>query len=369
MNTATQSAEQTIRRPVEGKGLYDKLSTNVVWAKIFRWEFWPFSVFYFPVMFYWLWLSIRARSFFFFTASNPTIEFGGMLGESKDKIFDLIPDQYIPKTYRLEPDVDPDSFMDRLTIEGLDFPFILKPDIGERGWMVELIKGESELIDYLERIEVAFLVQEYVPYDVELGVFYYRYPNCDHGTVSSIVMKEMLGVVGDGKNDIERLMSKDVRAKMHIENLRRKNPQLLAEVPALGERVELNSIGNHCLGTTFLNGNHHINEKLIKVFDNISSQIDGFYFGRYDLRCRSIADLCEGNHFKILELNGAGAEPAHIYHPGFSLIQAYKDIIHHLKVLCDISMLNKQRGVSFYSFRKGLEEISKIRKYNQQKVS
>lgn len=369
MNIAVESSNKVREQSAQGETLYGKLSTSVVWAKISRWEFWPFSVFYFPVMFYWAWLSLRARSFFFFTASNPTIEFGGMLGESKDKIFKLIPNQYIPKTYLLDCAVDQASFLERLQIEGLDFPFILKPDIGERGWMVELIKDQEELSDYLARIKVDFLVQEYVPYEVELGVFYYRYPNCDHGTVSSIVLKDMLSVIGDGRRNIEALMDDDVRAKMHIENLKRKNPELLAEVPSRGEKVELNSIGNHCLGTTFLNGNHLINDRLIQLFDKVSNQIDGFYFGRYDLRCKSIEDLYNGKHFKILELNGAGAEPAHIYHPGFSLIQAYKDIIHHLKVLADISILNRKKGNPYYSFQEGIKEIIKIKKYNQQKVS
>lgn len=368
MNIAVETKSQIQEQPTKRKTLFDKLRTSVVWAKIFRWEFWPFSVFYFPVLFYWAWLSLKARSFFFFTASNPTIEFGGMLGESKDKIFKLIPDPYIPKTYKLNAAVDLESFLERLKMEGLDYPFILKPDIGERGWMVELIKNEDELNEYLDRIQVAFLVQEYVSYELELGVFYYRYPNCDHGTVSSIVMKDMLSVTGDGIRTVADLMTDDARAKMHLDHLRMKEPDLLKQTPKRGEKVELNPIGNHSRGTTFLNGNHLIDSRLIKVFDQISKQIDGFYFGRYDLRCRSVKDLYHGKHFKILELNGAGAEPAHIYQPGFSLIQAYKDIIHHLKVLVDISILNKKSGIPYYSFSQGLKEIMKIRKYNQQKI-
>ncbi|WP_422360411.1 hypothetical protein [Reichenbachiella sp.] len=369
MNIAFETESQVEEQSAQRKTSYERLKSSVVWAKISRWEFWPFSVFYFPVMFYWAWLSLKTRSFFFFTASNPTIEFGGMLGESKEKIFNLIPDQYIPKTYKLNADVDLESFLERLRMESLDYPFILKPDIGERGWMVELIKNEKDLTDYLGRIQVDFLVQEYVTYDVELGVFYYRYPNCDRGTVSSIVMKEMLSVTGDGIRSVVDLMTDDARAKMHLPHLKSKEQDLLMQIPKRGERVELNPIGNHSRGTTFLNGNHLIDPRLIKVFDKVSAQIDGFYFGRYDLRCRSVGDLYNGEHFKILELNGAGAEPAHIYQPGFSLIQAYKDIIHHLKVLADISMLNKKNGIPYYRFGRGLKEIMKIRKYNQQKVS
>lgn len=352
----------------EGKtSLYHKLSTSVVWAKLTRWEFWPFSVFYFPVVFYWMWISLRARSFFFFTASNPGIEFGGMLGESKDKIYKEMDPVTIPKTFKLTPGLKVEYVASILQEEKISYPFILKPDIGERGWMVELIKNEDDLSHYLDQIKVDFLVQEYVPYPIELGVFYYRYPDRDRGTVSSIVMKEMLSVSGDGHSTVQELALRDVRAKMHLETLQDTKPEVLSYIPHFNEKVELVSIGNHCRGTTFLNGNHLINEKLIKLLDNISADIKGFYFGRFDLRCATMEDLYEGKNFKILELNGAGSEPAHIYHPGFSLLQAYKDIIHHLRVLADISIMNHRRGVPYMTFREGIREVLRIRKYNKDK--
>lgn len=351
----------------ESLSLYDKLSTNVFWARLTRWEFWPFSFFYFPIAFYWVWLCLRTRSLFFFTASNPSIEFGGMLGESKDKIYKNIPDQFIPKTYKLEASINKSDFLEKLETEDIQFPFILKPDIGERGWMVALIKNQQQLDTYLEQIEVDFLVQEYIPYPTELGIFFYKYPDRAKGTISSIVMKDMLNVKGDGKSTVRTLVENDVRAKMQLEKMEAAENELLDYVPLFNETVELEPIGNHSRGTTFLNGNHLINKKLVDVFNEVSDQVDGFYFGRYDLRCTNIEDLYEGKNFKIIELNGAGSEPAHIYHPGFPLIQAYKDIIHHLKVLADISIINRKDGISYYSFKEGLKEVLKIRKYNKAK--
>ncbi|MEQ6121772.1 hypothetical protein [Reichenbachiella sp. MALMAid0571] len=347
--------------------LYEKLSTSIFWTKLTNWEFWPFALFYFPVMFYWTWLVIKTRSFFFFTASNPGIEFGGMLGESKEKIYNSINSKFIPKTYKVTPDMDQKTFREKLQKENISFPFILKPDVGERGWMVELIKNKTDLDRYLNKIQVDFLVQEYVHFPVELGIFYYRFPNRENGTVSSIVMKEMLNVTGDGNSTVRELVLQDVRAKMHLHTLEASNLDILEYIPLYNEEVELVSIGNHCRGTTFLNGNHLINSKLISVIDKISKGIDGFYFGRFDLRCASIEDLYEGKNFKIVELNGAGSEPAHIYHPGFPLSQAYTDIIHHLKVLAEISMLNHKKGHPYMSFSNGMKEVFKIRAYNKQK--
>ena len=243
------------RQPQEAKSqsyLYEKLSTSVIWAKLTRWEFWPFSIFYFPVLFYWTWLVLKTRSLFFFTSSNPGIEFGGMLGESKDKIYKDINPTYIPKTYKLDPNISSKEFAQRLKQESLSFPFILKPDIGERGWMVELIKNQEDLEEYLNKIQVEFLVQEYVSFPIELGVFYYRYPSRENGTVSSIVMKEMLKVTGDGQSTVRQLVLEDVRAKMHLDTLENTNFEILNYVPHYNEQVELVSIGNHCRERHFL---------------------------------------------------------------------------------------------------------------------
>ncbi|HEX3383980.1 MAG TPA: hypothetical protein VHS53_02270, partial [Mucilaginibacter sp.] len=66
--------------------------------RLFNWEYWPFIAIYSPILFYWLWLCLRSRSFFFFSAANPLIENGGFAGESKKRIYDLIPQQYYPRT-------------------------------------------------------------------------------------------------------------------------------------------------------------------------------------------------------------------------------------------------------------------------------
>ena len=85
-------------------------------------------VFYSPVNFYFIWLAIKARSFFFFTASNPTIDFGGMLGGKKSEIFDLIPQEYYPKTILLNACSDQDLLK---TGSAMGYPLIAKPDIGD----------------------------------------------------------------------------------------------------------------------------------------------------------------------------------------------------------------------------------------------
>jgi len=140
-------------------------------TRLTNWEYWPFSLIYFPVSFYWIWLIIKARSLFFFTASNPSIEFGGMLGESKFDIFKIINPSLQPKTIFSPPDRPYEHILATLRSTEMDFPLIAKPDVGERGWMVEKINNELELKKYLENTKVNLLLQEYIDLPVELDVF------------------------------------------------------------------------------------------------------------------------------------------------------------------------------------------------------
>lgn len=319
------------------------------------WEYWPFALVYLPVFAYWLWLSLRARSLFFFSASNPSIETGGLLGESKIDILDRISDEFKPKTLFVPALSHIDSVFAQVAEQGLTYPFIAKPNVGERGWRVEKIGHWEDLVNYAQRSPVDFLLQAYVDEPLELGVFYYRMPGQARGVVSSIVQKEFLTIRGDGHHCIEELIGQNERAILQLPALRKTDGHRFHEIPPAGQTITLVHIGNHSKGTKFLDASHLITPELTRVFDRISAGIDGFYFGRYDLRCRSVADLYAGRHIQILELNGAGAEPAHIYQPGFSLGEAYRVLFHHWRVLYDISRENHRRGVAYMTLREGID--------------
>ncbi len=329
--------------------------------KLRNWEYWPFSVIYLPVFFYYGWLILKAKSFFFFTASNPSIEFGGMLGEKKSDIFPLLPDKYIPITKLIKKGEGK-----RSTIEGrkIGYPLIAKPDVGERGAWVRKIDTENDLIAYTDSCPVDFLLQEFVDYPIELGVFFVRLPSKE-GYVTSIVRKEFLEVTGDGKSSVMELLSNSPRAVLTADFscalLKKEGDSILGK----NERLLIEPIGNHCKGTKFLSNQHEIDATLSKAINLLASQIPDFYFGRFDLKCKSIEDIKSLKNFKILELNGAGAEPGHIYQPGYSLIRAYKDICWHLSVLADISIQNHKRGVEYWSFKRGYKKWMQHRKHNQ----
>lgn len=325
---------------------WDRIWRSNFLIKLRSWEYWPFGIMQFPAILYYCWLSVRARSFFFFTASNPGIEMGGMFGESKADILNKIPAPVKAKTILIRANSSFDRLLEAMNDAGLDFPVIFKPDLGERGYRVSRIHTREEARVYQSTFRHDFLVQELVELPLEFGVFYKRLPSAAEGRVFSIVGKELLRVQGDGKRTLQQLILNYDRAKLQWPRLKQHHALQLHTVLAPGEWKTLNPIGNHCLGTTFLDFNHLISPALNKSFDEISKQISGFYYGRFDLRTASLEDLVNGN-VKIMELNGCGAEPAHIYQPGYPFWKAVVEMLRHWKSIFDIAIENRARGIPF----------------------
>ncbi len=338
---------------------------NRLITRLLHWEFWPWQVVYFPILLYGLWLSIKSHSLFFFFTVNPGIESGGMLTESKMEILKLIPEHLRPKTILCSYPSSLQDVLEKFESKKITFPVICKPDRGERGWMVEKISGKEELDVYINNIRTEFLIQEFINLPIEAGIFFCRFPDQDRGFVSSVVIKELLKVTGNGNSTIRELVQKSSRANLHLHTLEQRIPDQMNYVPLNNEEVELVPIGNHSRGTTFYNGNHLINDRLHKVMNDIGCNIKGFYYGRFDIRCLNEDNLYTGENIKILELNGAKSEPAHIYHPGYPLIKAYKDLFYHWEILYKIARINRKSGVKNPSFTEGRASWEKFLKYRR----
>jgi len=311
--------------------------------KYTQYEYWPWLLFYIPVLPYWLFLAAKNRSLAYFTSANPGIELGGFYGESKSDILNLIDKKYLPITIEVDR-ISFDCILNKMKDNDLDFPLIAKPDVGERGNDVVKINNIEELIQYNLKCKSKYIIQEYISYEYEFGILYSRLPNSNQGKVTSVTLKEFLSVVGDGTSTIKELMQKNTRARFQIARIQSLIGDEMDRVLAKGEKHIVEHIGNHCRGTRFIDNNYLINDKLNAVFDTISLPINGFYYGRFDLKVKSIADLYLGKHIKIMELNGASSEPGHIYDSSHTLFKAYKDLLSHWSRLSDVSMQNVKRG-------------------------
>jgi hypothetical protein len=334
--------------------------------KLLNWEYWSANAFYWPMFIYGPLLALRARHACFFTAANPGIKSGGLGVESKYETIIKIPDTYRPATVFIKAGTSFEQVLTAIKEADIDFPLIAKPDIGFRGLLVKKIKQEEALKEYLEKYDIDFLIQEYIDYPAEVGVLYYRLPDQESGCITSVTLKEFLHVTGDGSSTVLELVRENPRALLQEERIKKHYADLIDQVPAEGEKVSLGAVGNHCKGTRFINGNHLIDEQLIRTFDEIGRQIPGFNYGRYDIRCASFEALRQGKDFKILEVNGVCSEPTHIYDPDhISYFGALKAIIKHWSLVRKISSANHRLGVPYTSFSSIFRDVMHLKAYGK----
>lgn len=288
-----------------------------------------------PIWPVWVFYALRLIRPTWFTAVNPAMEDSGFMGESKYAIYKLIPKSLQPVTQFI-------SVRHPFSEPVFSYPFIVKPDIGGRGRKLKVINTIQELKEYHLNVGEDYLIQEIVHHPLEIGVFYVRMPQEAKGKVVSLVSKDFLSVRGDGMSSVRELMQKDVRARQQIHRLA--GVVDMDNVPFLGEEVVLESIGNHCRGTKFINENNRISPELNAVMDNIGKQIPGFYYGRFDIRVPSWKDLYAGKDISIIELNGLTADPAHIFDADISLAEIYKTQFRHVRWAYRIARENLKNG-------------------------
>ena len=323
--------------------------------KLTHWEYWPFDVVYIPMYFVWFYYAAKARSFFFFNAANPRIKNAGFLMESKKEIYDIIPAQFIPKTLFFKLGTNTDEILQTVAGSAISFPCIAKPDIGGKGRGVEKIYALADIAGYAEKIKMDFLVQEFIPYPEEVGIFYCRMPDEPDGFISGIVAKEFLIVKGDGTSTLTQLLEKDPRYHFQLSALQKIYGDGLNDVLEKDAVKNLVPYGNHARGAKFIDVSHWADAVFTKTWDTIFKQIPEFYFGRLDIMYSNVEDLKAGKNFSIVELNGAGSEPTHIYDPRHSLFFAWKEIARHFKLLCIISIKNHKRGFRYLTVKEGMQ--------------
>lgn len=324
--------------------------------KMTNWEYWPYQVVYLPVYFQYLFYAVKTRSFFYFNASNPTFKNGGFFLESKKEIYDLIPKAYYPKTILITSSEDINEITSKIKIENIQYPFIAKPNIGLRGTAVKKINTIEELEHYVQKAKFDILIQELIPYENEIGLFYVKLPN-QPGKITGIVAKEFMILTGNGKNTLRELIQQDLRYLFQLETLEEEYKEQLAIVLKPGETINLVPYGNHCRGTKFVDASFEITPEMTDNFNKICHQIEGFHFGRMDIMYHSFADLAQGKNFQIVEINGAISEPTHMYDPKHSLLFGWKELTRHFHYMYLISKHNKQNGANYLTFKEGVQEF------------
>ncbi len=320
---------------------------------ITNWEAWPFKLIYAPITPVWLWYIIRSGAVWFFTPSNPKLTFGGMEGEPKKEMYDLLPKDWYPTTFNVKPSQPIEEVIALIAQNGIEYPLIVKPEVGGQGVLFRKIDHVDELKHYHSKVPVEYIVQRMVTYPMEVSVFYIRHPLAEKGTVTGFLHKIPLQVTGDGKLTLEELIMLHPKGGKRLDELKNKHADNWNKIIPTGETYMLSYAANHNRGAHFVDLKDQIDDRLVALFDGLSKSINDFYYGRYDIMCNSVEDLKQGKNFSILEYNGCGAEPNHFYDTGYSLWGAYREILRHWKSLYQISKYNASLGIKPWPLMKG----------------
>ena len=318
------------------------------WRRWTRWEYWPMGLFYPPVVAWVLWLGLRRGGLTLFTASNPAIPGGGFIGESKHAILSALEASGAPvPPHRLLPiEWSLAQRLERVECfraeAGLGWPLVLKPDAGQRGAGLFILRSDAALREALASARVDYIVQAYASGE-EFGVFYARRPDEPRGRIISLTEKRFTRVVGDGVSPLGDLILRDPRAVCMAPRFERALAARLWDVPEAGQAVPLVEIGTHSRGAEFRDGGALVTPALETAIDRISQAFEGFYFGRYDLRAASAEALGAG-HFSIVELNGVSAESTHVYDARYSVLDAWRTLFVQWRLAFEIGAANRDRG-------------------------
>lgn len=316
-------------------------------------ELWPPTLFYLPVGIYWAWLSLRHGSLGLPTAANPAIEAGGLCGESKVSILDQLGPEGRAAAARYASVIAEGAGARALAAAqaaiasvGLGFPLVAKPDIGCKGTGVQVLRRPADLAAYLAAFPLGARVifQELIDEEGEAGIFYVRHPEGGRGRIVSVTLKYFPRVTGDGRSTLAELIQADRRAArlsaLYLARHAAHRDRVLGE----GETFRLVFVGNHCKGAVFKDGGALLTPQMELAFDRIARELPDFHFGRFDVRFRSLADLRRGTGFRIIEVNGAGSEPTHIWDRDMTLGAAYRTLFQNFRVLFEIAAANRARG-------------------------
>lgn len=334
-----------------------------------HWQTWDYRIKLIPLLPVWFWHCLRARSLWFFTPANPTLTFGGFEGEGKREMYEQLPPGTYPKSCYISPNESALVVTQLVQAEFGGFPVAAKPDVGMMGLLFRILRSPDELRQYHAQVGVDYIVQELITYPIEVSVFYYRLPGAARGTITGFVRKDELAVVGDGRLTVRALIDAYAPVRFRRDEFYGKHANRLTDVLPTGAVYPLSHALNQTRGGQLVNLAHEIDDQLLALFDQLSHATGPFYFGRYDIKCASVADLKAGRNYSILEFNGAGAAPHHVYSVGaerrYSLWQAWGIVLHHWAVLARIAGENHGRGVPYWSFRRGWQQLKQAQVHLQ----
>lgn len=304
-----------------------------------------------PMVAQWVWLACRYGAVALPASANPAITAGGLVGEGKSEYFGIM--GQLARSFTADFAVFENGGEESLGAAeaamgeaGIAYPVIAKPDIGWCGYGVRLVRNPEELKAYLHRYprEEKIILQRFIAYEGEAGLYYVRHPGAPRGQVVGILLRAFPRVVGDGQRTVGELIAAHPRAK-------RLGSDRLSEpccdpsyVPAPEEIVRVSITGSTRVGGCYSDATSLITPELEEAIDRIARDMTELHVARFDVRYESLGKLSLGQDFKIIEVNGAGSEAVHAWDPRYSLAECYRIVFQKQRLIFSIGAAMRRRG-------------------------
>lgn len=310
-----------------------------------------------------LFWGIRLRNLNFFSAVNPKMINGGLFNYSKFGALLDFKDENIPKSILSKPKHCILTLLEAARQKEISFPFILKPDIGERGRGVKLISNQLEAENYLIAFRnESIILQEFIPKDEEYGIFIIKNPKSGSLKIPSITQKIPLQVIGNGGQTVYQLAQRHPRAKRYLQEIPK---EMMQSIPEPNCILRLSVKGNHCKGATFLDRSELITPEVTAAFEKICHPFHGFFYGRLDVKVDTSADLSIPSKVSIMEVNGTNSEPIHLYSSENSYFRSFSILADFFSEMAQIARFNLQSihpKPTFSDLKRSFKSYRRIKK-------
>ena len=337
-----------------------------------RFEFWPNWAVYGPLLPWFAWQSLRFGGARTLTATNPCWPDGGAVGESKLEglgafdaeftapAFRVIPAQISEKALPNFTDALIENALAQLATQpwtGADFshpsessttpwprPVIVKPDSGQRGIAVKLVRDANAFRAVFRASHAPLLVQRYEDGSCEVGLFVMRAEG-ERARLFAICEKRFPFAVGDGRASLREIIMRDRRLRLQERVFLTRLGDEADRIPAEGERIRLANAGNHAQGCLFVDGERLRTPALEAWVKRACESARGFHYGRLDVRFADESACMRGEGGVILEANGILSEATNMYDPSFGALRAWGIMRGHWREAFRIGAKNRARGV------------------------
>ncbi len=303
-----------------------------------------------PMVVQWIWLGARYRSVTLPSSANPRITAGGLVGEGKLEYFRIMGPlaRAATATYVGVPigaATTVDDLLDAMAGAGIEFPIVVKPDLGWCGYGVNRIADESALATYLSSFPAGqtLILQRYLQEEGEAGLFYVRHPDNEAGSLLGVLLRHYPRVIGNGRDTIGSLIARDIRLSRLTGSRSHRYGDIPDRVPSPGETVRLSTVASTRVGALYEDASHAATLALTARVDAIARDMQDFHVGRFDVRYATM-DALRNGEFTIMEVNGAGAEAVHAWDPKYSIAEVYRIVFAKQRLLFRIADAQRRAG-------------------------